>query len=167
MSALSRAGPSAGAVCGLAEFRRTSAQAIRDEGDADASFIYGEMEKLCPAPNLNDHLDTLQQRATLVRQWQEFLGDYSVLICPVSARLPFRDMEDVESAESFAAIMEAQLTQVGLPLMGLPGLTVSTGMAGDRPVGVQLVAGRYREDVLLSAGADIERAGVPDSPVDP
>ena len=28
-----------------------------------------------------------------------------------------------------------------------------------RPMGVQLVAGRFREDILLSAGADIETAG--------
>jgi Asp-tRNA(Asn)/Glu-tRNA(Gln) amidotransferase A subunit family amidase len=28
-----------------------------------------------------------------------------------------------------------------------------------KPMGVQLVAGRFREDILLSAGADIETAG--------
>ena len=33
--------------------------------------------------------------------------------------------------------------------------------------GVQLVAGRYREDLLLAAGAAIEAAGVPPAPVDP
>ena len=63
--------------------------------------------------------------------------------------------------------MEAQLTQVGLPLMGLPGLTVTTGLVGRVPVGVQLLAGRYREDLLLQAGAAIEAAGVPATPVDP
>jgi amidase len=63
--------------------------------------------------------------------------------------------------------MEAQLTQVGLPLMGLPGLTITTGLVGRVPVGVQLLAGRYREDLLLQAGAVIEAAGVPTTPVDP
>ena len=51
--------------------------------------------------------------------------------------------------------------------MGLPGLVVSTGLVGSVPVGVQLLAGRYREDVLLQAGAVIEAGGVPASPVDP
>jgi amidase len=51
--------------------------------------------------------------------------------------------------------------------MGLPGLTVSTGMVGNTPVGVQLVGGRYREDVLLDAGKIIEAAGTPPMPCDP
>ena len=63
--------------------------------------------------------------------------------------------------------MDAQLTQVGLPLMGLPGLTVTTGLVGRVPVGVQLVAGRYRGDLLLAAGGAIEAAGAPPAPVDP
>jgi amidase len=63
--------------------------------------------------------------------------------------------------------MAAQLPQVGLPLLGLPGLAVATGLEGTAPVGVQLTAGRYREDLLLAAGEAIEAGGVPPSPVDP
>ena len=55
--------------------------------------------------------------------------------------------------------MKVQLTQRALPVLGLPCLAVSTSLVGKIPVGVQLVAGRYREDILLSAGADIESAG--------
>jgi len=90
-----------------------------------------------------------------------------VVICPVSGELPFPDQQDVQSFEAFQAVLEAQLTQVGLPLMGLPGLTVSTGMVGRTPVGVQLLAGRFREDLLFAAGAAIEAAGTPHTPVDP
>jgi amidase len=42
--------------------------------------------------------------------------------------------------------------------MGLPGLAVATGFVGKCPVGVQLVAGRYREDLLLAAGDAIAGA---------
>jgi amidase len=97
----------------------------------------------------------------------EFFERYPVAITPVSGELPFRDNEDVESPAAFRRIIEAQLTQVGLPLMGLPGLTVTTGLVGRVPVGVQLLAGRYREDLLLKAGAAIEAAGTPPAPVDP
>jgi amidase len=51
--------------------------------------------------------------------------------------------------------------------MGLPGLTVTTSTVGRIPVGVQLLAGRYREDLLLQAGAVIEAAGAPITPIDP
>ena len=51
--------------------------------------------------------------------------------------------------------------------MGLPGLTVSTGLVGTVPVGVMLIAGRYREDLLLQAGEAIELGGTPPTPIDP
>ncbi len=144
------------AMLWLAETRRNNNKAIVDEDDPDANFVYAQMERLAPKPGLNAVLDALQRRAGLLREWQLFLQRYPVLICPVSAELPFPDQIDVTSPEAFDRVMEAQLTQVGLPLMGLPGLTVTTGAAGTAPVGAQLVAGRYREDILLAAGEAIE-----------
>ena len=44
---------------------------------------------------------------------------------------------------------------------------VSTGLAGRAPVGVQVTAGRYREDLCLLAGDAIEAGGVPPTPIDP
>jgi amidase len=151
----------------LAEFRRTAAQAVREEADPDASFVYEQMTALCPDPNLNSMLDTLQSRMECTREWSLFLKEYPVLLCPVSAELPFPDLLDVESPATFLRVFRALLTQFGLPLMGLPGLTVSTGLVGTVPVGVMLIAGRYREDLLLQAGEAIELGGTPPTPIDP
>ncbi len=150
----------------LSEFRRNP-QVIANENDPDANFIYAQMDALCPVADLNDLLDTFQGRATLVREWQLFLDEYPVLICPVSGELPFPDQLDVESPAAFQRVMEAQLTQIGIPLMGLPGLTVSTGMVGNTPVGVQLVGGRYHENALLLAAEAIEQRGIAPTVVDP
>jgi amidase len=155
------------AMLWLAESRRGTNAALHQEGDADALFVFAQMEALCPEPDLNAFMDALQRRAGFVREWTTFFERFPVAITPVSGRLPFRDQEDVESPEAFRAIMEAQLTQVGLPLMGLPGLAVSTGLVGRTPVGVQLLAARHREDLLLAAGEAIEAAGVPATPVEP
>jgi amidase len=43
-------------------------------------------------------------------------------------------------------------------MLGLPGLSVPTGMADGLPVGVQLLTGRFREDQALVAGEVIESA---------
>ena len=59
------------------------------------------------------------------------------------------------------------MIQIALPITGLPGLTVSSGMVGSVPVGVQLIAGRFREDLCLLAGEAIEAGGVPPCPIDP
>jgi amidase len=102
-----------------------------------------------------------------LRAWMAFFERFPVAITPVSAELPFPDGLDIASPAAFRRCFEAQLTQVGLPLMGLPGLAVATGLVGRAPVAVQLVAGRYREDLLLAAGEAIAAAGAPPAPVDP
>jgi len=155
------------AMLWLAETRRGLSRAIADEGDPDATAVYGYMERLCPPPDLFAFQDALQKRVTLLRQWTLFFERFPVVLMPVSGALPFRDNSDAESFDGFERIIAAQLPQVGLPLLSLPGLTVSTGLVGTVPVGVQLVAGRYREDLLLLAGEAIEAGGVPPSPIDP
>ncbi len=150
----------------LTDFRRNP-QIISNENDPDANFVYAQLDALCPETDLNGLLDTIQKRATLIREWCLFLDQYAVLICPVSGELPFPDLLDVESPAAFQRIMEAQLTQIGLPLMGLPALTVNTGKIGNTPIGVQLVAGRYHENTLLLAGEAIEQGGVTPSAFDP
>ena len=70
----------------------------------------------------------------------------------MSGELPFTNDWDVASPAAFDSVLEAQLTMIAIPFMGLPGLTVATGSVGATPVGVQLVADQFREDLLLAAG---------------
>ena len=109
----------------------------------------------------------LTRRATLTREWLRFLDRYPLLLLPVSGELPFPDGLDLKGEAELMRVWDAQLTQRAVPALGLPGLTVSTGLVGKAPVGVQLVAGRYREDLLLRAGEAIEARGVPPMPIDP
>ena len=110
---------------------------------------------------------TLARRAALTREWQVFLHNNPVLLMPVSGELPFPDELDLQGDEAWHRVWRAQLPMIGIPFMGLPGLVVSTGMVGQVPVGVQLVAARFREEFLLTAGEAIEAGGVPPAPIDP
>ncbi len=155
------------AMLWLAETRRGANAAFARENDPDANTVYDFMQRLCPDPDLHGFQDGLTKRATLLRQWTLFFAEYAVVLMPVSGELPFPDHDDVVSFERFKQIMAAQLPQVGLPLLGLPGLTVTTGLVGTVPVGVQIVTNRYREDLALAAGEAIEAGGVPAMIVDP
>lgn len=141
----------------LAEMERGARTMFAQESDPDALHVLAEMHKITPLPDLNDVLDALQARLGFLRDWQEFHATYPVLICPISAEPPFPDLLDLDD---FPRVLEAQLTQVGLPLMGLPGMSVSTGVvqgeAGHTPMGAQLIAAKYREDILLDAAEAIE-----------
>lgn len=143
----------------LEEQRRVNKATLHAEDNAEANHVYTMLEQIVPArPTGDDLLDLMQSRAKFIRQWQAFFQLYPIALCPVSAELPFDDQLDVQSAKSFMRVYEAQLIQVGLPLMGLPGLSVATGEANNRPNGVQLLAGRYREDLLINTGYVIESA---------
>jgi amidase len=90
-----------------------------------------------------------------------------VLLTPVSGELPFPDHLDRKDEASFARVWEAQLPQIAIPFMGLPALSVATGLVGHVPIGVQVVSGRFREDLCFAAGEAIEAGGTPRSPIDP
>jgi amidase len=142
-------------------------EAAEREGDPGAlACLRGNRSKVFPF-DAAAFSRTLTRRATLTRQWLEFFEKYAVLLMPVSAELPFPDGLDRKDDASFARVWRAQLTQIAIPFMGLPGLTVSTGLVGRVPVGVQVVSGRYREDLCLAAGEAIEAGGTPPMPVDP
>ncbi len=151
----------------MVEMRAGATEAMQRENEADSQFVYAQMTRLSPELDSGGLMAALQKRATLVRDWQIFLHKYPVVLCPVSGQLPFAQQQDVQSAEAFDAVIEAQLPQTAIPALGLPGLTVATGMAGNSPVGVQLVAARYREDILLAAGGVIEAAFPAILPVTP
>jgi amidase len=109
----------------------------------------------------------LLRRATLTREWLLFFAERPVLLLPVSAELPFPNGLDLQGEAGFQRVWQAQLILRSLPAMGLPGLTVSTNLVGSVPVGVQIVAGHFREDLCLRAGKAIEARGTPISPIDP
>jgi len=139
-------------------------EAAEREGDPGAlACLRGNRAKVHPF----DLSRALTRRATLTREWLVFLEKYAVLLMPVSGELPFPDHLDRKDEASFARVWHAQLPQIAIPFMGLPGLTVSTGLVGRIPVGVQLVSGRYREDLCLAAGEAIEAGGTPSAAIDP
>ena len=143
------------------------ASAIEREGDPGALAVLEWARAQVEAMPPDVVAQSLIRRASLTREWLLFLERHPILLLPVSAELPFPDGLDLEGPAAAERVWRAQLTQTGLPLMGLPGLVVSTGLVGTAPVGVQVIAGRYREDLCLLAGEAIEAGGVPPAPIDP
>ncbi|MGR3802811.1 amidase family protein [Marinibacterium profundimaris] len=158
-----RAAAEVNATLWMAETGFAAASVLSEEGEADSLFVFDQMSKDAGSADLPSVMEALRRRVGLMREWDAFLDRYPLLICPVSGELPFDQQSDVASPESFAGVYEAQLTQRGLPALGMPALSLATGAADNRPLGVQLVARRWREDLLLRVGALLEASGhVPD-----
>ena len=140
----------------MSEYHYNRGEAIAKEDDPDANFVFARMCEKRGKPSLEEFMETLQTRVRMARDWQLFTAEYPVLLCPVSGELPFADQSDVESVENFVRIVEAQMLQIGLPFVGIPAMTVTTGQVNNAPIGVQLVGPRFREDVLSDAAREIE-----------
>lgn len=81
-----------------------------------------------------------------------------VLLMPVSWERQFAIDADVGEPARVHRLLAAQSPLLGTAMMGLPGLAVPTGLAGGLPAGVQIVAGRFREDRCLAVGELLEAA---------
>jgi amidase len=144
----------------LSEFGLGGADAVAREADPDASFVHAELTKLAPPPTLESFMRALQSRARLARLWRGFFADWPVLLTPVSGQLPFPDHYDTSSPAAFADVIEAQMPQIAPPFMGLPGLTVTTGRTATHPLGIQALADRGQEHILLDI-ADLLAPEIP------
>src|SRR5215469_7103911 len=143
------------------------ADAVERDGDPGAMALIANLKPRAKTFPADVVARALVQRATVTRNWQVFLDKYAVLLVPVSGELPFPDGLDMQGEAGFRRVWDSQFLMRALPTIGLPGLTVSTGLVGKTPVGVQIIAGRYREDLCLRAGEAIEARGTPPTPIDP
>ena len=100
-------------------------------------------------------------RSRFIRNWLGFLEDYPVLLTPLSVQKVPEVDADLGGVGRVRELFWRDLRFMGvMNLLGLPAAVVPVGMVGTGPVGVQVVASRYREDVALAAAEAIEaRAG--------
>jgi amidase len=144
-------------------------EAAEQEGDEGALVaLRGQAAVAAEVATSEDLSAVLTRRATMARRWRVFLAEYPVVLLPACAELPFPADLDLAGPEAYARVWEAQIPMVAPPFVGLPGLVVSTGVTrgpyGPTPIGVQVLADRFREDLCLDAAEAIERGGTPDMP---
>jgi amidase len=107
------------------------------------------------------------RRAFLLGEWQLFFGRYPLLLMPISYQRPLPSDFDQRGNKAVAEMLDAHQPMLAVSVLGLPGLAAPTGLVDGVPVGVQLVAGRFQEELCLAAGEAIERNVPALSPIDP
>jgi amidase len=100
-------------------------------------------------------------RNTHIRAWQLFFEDFPVVLAPTTVKPTPGPREDAISPERTRELFWNDLRFISaINVLGLPGAVVPVTLHEGQPIGVQLIAGRYREDLALDAAAAIEkRAG--------
>lgn len=149
------------------EERRFLVPSIRELGDAKSQRNIDAHLRHAPALDGDGILEGFATRLSLIRDWQLFLERFPIVVLPVSHQLPFRNGLDQGSEPVVTAMMDAQRSLLAIPVLGFPSVVVPTGSPGGTPVGVQVVAGRYREDLCFEAAEIIEARAPVLTPIDP
>jgi amidase len=137
-------------------------------GDEAAKRARDSQRAYATQLDFEGYVETLARRTTILREWNRFFELYPVLLMPTSWQLPFLIDADQQGDEPMRRMLDAQHPLLAISILGLPGLSVPTGLVNGVPIGVQLVSARYQESRLLAAGEAIEaRSTLPATPIDP
>jgi amidase len=143
------------------EIREFMGPAIAQHGDAGIRRAMQLLLDAHPAKDGLPHMKAQAERARVVRDWQRFFERVPIVLAPVCTQPAYVRGFDLESVARTAAVWRECVTLMALPVLGVPGLAVPTGVVDGLPSGVTVVAARFREDLCLAAGEAIEaRAGV-------
>jgi amidase len=103
-------------------------------------------------------------RSQLQRAWGAFLSSGRVVVAPVYGGLPFPARDSLaDVAGTFAKMSITTACNV----LGLPAVAVPVGLANGLPAAVQVIGGRFREDLCLTTAAAIETSFPMPTPIEP
>lgn len=94
-------------------------------------------------------------RAILTHEFSLAFKRFDVLVGPTMPVLPPRVGDELTPLEDYLIDVDT----VAANLAGLPAVSVPCGFAGDLPVGMQVIAPRFREDLLLDVAASMPGSG--------
>ena len=117
-----------------------------------------------PLPAIEDYMRLLARRATHQRAWALWMAERPLLVVPSSNEPPFPQGLD---ETDYDRVFRAQSPLFPTVLLGVPSVSVPTGVVDGLPTGVQVVAPRWREDLALDAAEAIEAAWPMPTPIDP
>jgi amidase len=126
-----------------------------------------------PPIGIGDYIKAFAEISKHRREWSLLLEHYPLLVGPTSGDLPFEIGFDTTDLEHTRHVLDSQALLVTVNLLGFPaasvpvGATPVDGAPKGLPLGVQVIAGRYREYLALDAAEVIEAQHGLETPIDP
>lgn len=141
---------------------------MRQVGSAGLNAFLGAALELFPPLDLAGYISELGERLRVRAAWSLFLHEYPIVLGPVSGQLPWPVGYDLGGTTAVATMYDAQRLTVAANYLALPAVTVPAALSSEGlPIGVQLITAPFAERRALAAGAHIEAAFRPETPIDP
>ena len=117
-------------------------------------------------PDLQTYIGGHLRRTALIAEMQALLETYGALLMPAAGAIAPDHDADLDAATA-RTLMASQWPNSSVPALGLPALTLPTGVIDGLPAGVQLLGGRFGESRLLDVAEAIEPSIPALTPIDP
>ncbi len=143
----------------MTELSALQAAQMRQVGSQDFQQTMDGFMEMATILDRDGYMRAIAHRSRLIRDWLAFLETYPVILTPLSVRRTPSAKADLEGAARVRALFWNDLRFMSsINVLGLPAAVVPVGLSQTgTPVGVQLIASRYREDVCLDAAEAVER----------
>ncbi len=131
--------------------------------------VLSHVQRLCGSSAAHRlHYPTLHaERSRLIRVWSGFFSEYSVVVGPNLVRPIWQIDSDLDADTGIALIDEATRFLAPGNALGIPSLTLPTGVVNGRPRGVVIYADLWREDTCVKAAMAIEAGLAVNRPIAP
>jgi amidase len=128
-------------------------------GRSATRFLRDSTAAARPFDSAADYARAWARRAVVEAEWRRLQVEHPVVLGPVfTDPLPRPDFDLGGQQEADAAWRALRLT-VAVNFLGLPAVTVPTGLGGDSlPTAVQLIGPMHGEAAALAAARDVEAA---------
>jgi len=107
------------------------------------------------------------ERDRLSRLWSHFFVDYPIVVGPTWTDIPFLHDEDIQPGSGVDLTIDRIRFITPANVLGIPALALPMGVSNGLPIGVQIYADRWREDLCLLGAETIEAEVGQICPIDP
>ncbi|MEX0346987.1 MAG: amidase family protein [Rhizobiaceae bacterium] len=143
------------------EIHTLQEEAMRKVVSDDYLSVLASYDSFSSRLDSQGFMTAISQRTRHIRNWMTLLEDYPVILTPACVHRTYGPREDLGGPDAVRRVFKQGLRFISsINYLGLPAAIVPVGIVDDLPVGVQLIASRFREDIALDAAEAIEqRAG--------
>ena len=148
--------------------RASSTRIIEQFGDEAVKRVRKGTMAAASQLDYNGYIKAIARRTTILGEWLEFFERYPLLIMPVCWQRAW--VVDHDQGGGYAVVKSMAVAHgpmLAVSVLGLPGMSVPTGLDDGVPMGVQLVAGRFQEHVIFAAAEAIEKRAAMRLPIAP
>jgi amidase len=139
------------------EIATLQAPQMRELGSADFNRALAGLLDQATILDGEGYMRAIALRSRLIRDWLAFLEAWPVILAPAAVQPTPPPGADLAEPAIARRIFSNDLRWISaLNVLGLPAAVTPVGFARGAPIGAQLIASRYREDLALDAAEAIE-----------